>query len=156
MRKPIGRFSGRFDLCTLINPTPGPTLPWYLRALIWLLGGIGSPTVFLLDPDPSDWPTYTDSTGRTFTMRDSFEFDGATIPRLFWIIPGFSPWDWLKAAAFHDWFYERHHLGRDVVSFKEANDLLCEMCRTQGVYDWQIWIIGRGVSWLGPYWWNNK
>jgi hypothetical protein len=155
-QKPTGYFSGSFELIELINPTPAPSLPWFVRFVSWLLGGFGSPAVFLLEPDEFQPLTYFDSTGRVFVIGEAFEFDGATTPRVAWIVPGLSPWDWTRAAAFHDYLFHRHNQGRDVVGFDEANQLLGEMCRTLGVSEWKILIVVSAVNRFGKFWWKGQ
>src|SRR5690606_5142581 len=35
--------------------------------------------------------------------------DGGSIPRLFWSIPGYSPWGFGPAFIIHDWVFQAHH-----------------------------------------------
>lgn len=155
-RTPTGYFSGTFELIELINPTPAPSLPWFVRSLSWFLGGFGSPSVFLFDPDPLQPLTYFDSAGRVFVINEQFEFDGASTPRLFWVVPGLSPWDWTRAAAFHDFWFHRHYVGRGVVSLEDANRLLGEMVRTLGWPEWKVTLIVWAVNRFGKFWWKGQ
>lgn len=34
---------------------------------------------------------------------------GASVPRQLWLLPGFSAFDFTRAAIIHDWLYEAHH-----------------------------------------------
>jgi hypothetical protein len=156
IQKATGYFQGSFELVELINPTPAPSLPWFVRFISWVLGGFGSPTVFLFEPDPLQPLSYYDSTGRVFVIDEPFEFDGASTPRLFWIVPGLSPWDWTRASAFHDFWFYRHHAGREIVGLEDANRLLGEMCRTLGVSEWKIKIIVLAVNRFGRFWWSKN
>jgi len=154
--KPTGYFTGTYDLAELLNPSPGPVLPWFVRLLQFMLGGFGSPSVYLLDPDPLRPLTYYDSAGRCFVITEAFEFDGATTPRIAWIVPGLSPWDWTRAAAFHDFWFFQHKQGNDLVTFGEANRLLGEMVRTLGFAEWKVRLIVWFVNRTGRFWWDAK
>jgi len=46
--------------------------------------------------------TFTTNDGRVF-KPGSFVTDEASVPRLFWSVPGFGPDDWIEAAILHDW-----------------------------------------------------
>jgi len=152
---PTGRFTGRYELLD-IDPQPVPSSPWIVRAANVLLGGLGSPTLYLFEPHPTNPLTYTDSRGRVFALTEDFEFDGATTPRLAWWYPGFSPWDWPRAAAVHDWLFETHHRGNDILSFHEANELLGEMCRTLGVAEWKVKLIVWACNRFGKTLWDHN
>lgn len=52
--------------------------------------------------------------------------DGGSIPRLFWALPGLSPWDYGPAFLVHDWEFHAHDLGIPGQTFKEVNLTLAE------------------------------
>ena len=82
--------------------------------------------------------------------------DGATIPRLFWSIPGFDPLDWIDGAVIHDWLYEEHHRGLSDVTFEQANEVLAECLKTTGLSPWKRCLIMTAVRMFGRRYWNRK
>ena len=152
-RLPIGYFSGTYALQELVQPKPATSLLY--RVLDVITGGLGSPTIYRYIPDPVFPLTYISSTGLKITPRE-FDFDGATTPRLLWVINGFSPWDWPRASAIHDWLFIAHDLGEEILGFHETNTLLGEMCRTLGVAEWKISIIVNTSEKLGKQMWDDK
>ena len=140
-----------------VDPQPSPRYSKSLGIIAKLLGGLGSPTVFTFLPDISAPLTYVDRFGRAWTVDDQFEFDGATTPRLFWSIPGFSPWDsWYRAAAVHDWLWSEHHAGRDKATFDESNELLFEMILACGVSKWKARFITWAIRKVGRSQWDKN
>lgn len=90
--------------------------------------------------------------GRKFVLNESFETDGATIPRVFWWFPGLGPMDWPKAAILHDWLWEKRYT-REVVGFIESNNLLYKAIRSLG---WSRFVAGScwvGTTLFGWHWW---
>lgn len=81
--------------------------------------------IWLFIPDPWNPFTFTTNSGVVIKPEDMLT-DGASIPRFLWGVPGMAPWDWPDAVIIHDWLYETHHRGRDVVGFSEANAILGE------------------------------
>jgi hypothetical protein len=59
--------------------------------------------------------------------------DGGTIPRIFWSIPGLSPWGLGPAYVIHDWLFEVHRCHRpappDVaaITFEQSAQVLAEV-----------------------------
>lgn len=69
---------------------------------------------------------FVSDNGKTY-IPTTFVTDEATIPRIFWSIPGFGPDDWLEAALLHDWCYVEHKRNTACdITRKEADDLLYE------------------------------
>jgi len=97
-------------------PTKG--VPWYKRALgifkrrEWELAG---KWYFRFPP--------TAGVAGTLILPEGFRFDAASVPRLFWWIPGFSPVGVLMIPALiHDYAYRRGYLPvrlyrGDIISF---------------------------------------
>ena len=54
-----------------------------------------------------------DRFGVSFTIPKGFQWDGASIPRLFWLTTG-SNYDpkFTKAGLLHDWMYAKGHIAR--------------------------------------------
>ena len=46
--------------------------------------------------------------------------DGASVPRQIWYLPGFSAFDFTRAALIHDWLFEAHHRYRMAAAAYEA------------------------------------
>jgi hypothetical protein len=50
----------------------------------------------------------------TAIVPDEMFTDGGSVPRMFWNIPGLSPWALGPAYIMHDWLFEVHRCGRNV------------------------------------------
>jgi hypothetical protein len=59
-----------------------------------------------------DWEFWAE--GKYWPVPKGFEFDGASIPRIFWTLLGVGPFhpDVIEAACAHDWFYLTHKISR--------------------------------------------
>jgi hypothetical protein len=105
-------------------------------------------------PDPNQPLTYDD--GRVYiTLDQSFETDGASIPRIFWSVPGFDPMDWPKAALLHDWLWEEHRRG-GAIGFHGSNRLLYNAIRTVGWNRLVACLCWIGVTLFGWIIWRRK
>ncbi|MEO0794270.1 MAG: hypothetical protein AAFX93_03855 [Verrucomicrobiota bacterium] len=97
----LGEFTGRFGLR-------------------WI-----GPNDFMYHPDAADPLTFhrKDAAGNVIesVTLGAMTTDGASIPRLIWPIPGFSPWDYGPAHLLHDWEFEAHHRGLNNKSFEDVN-----------------------------------
>jgi Protein of unknown function (DUF1353) len=87
---------------------------------------IAPDTFFFFQPDNAQAFTFTthkrgdaalaNSGGRgqyrraNWTIRpEEMITNGASVPRNLWYVPGFSAFDYTRAALIHDWLYEAHH-----------------------------------------------
>lgn len=129
----MGRFIGTY---TLTPVTPKPNCYWYEAGKVPL--------------------TYYADNGAMYQLRGGFETDLASVPRFLWSIPGFSTGDWPRPALLHDWFYVRHHEGKDVVGFREANYLLGESLRAEGASYWLAWMYREACNTFGKGIWNGN
>lgn len=111
------------------------------------------PRLFTYIPDPELPLTFDADDGRKFVLTESFETDLASIPRIFWIFPGFSPFDWPEAAILHDWLWERRKGKGLVVGFWESNRLLAEAIRGLHQPRWRAWICRRAIDCFGWVQW---
>jgi len=95
----------------------------------------------------------TDGIG-TATARAGFDFDWASVPRLFWrIFPpaGVRGNPWGIAALFHDWLYVHQAVEGVPISREVADRLLREIMVYVGCAKWRAAIFYRGVrlgGWL--------
>ncbi|MFZ2101899.1 MAG: hypothetical protein WAU86_15175 [Oricola sp.] len=59
--------------------------------------------------------------------------DGGSVPRVFWNVPGLSPWALGPAYIMHDWIFEVHRCGRDApeavkaITFEQSAQILAEV-----------------------------
>lgn len=59
--------------------------------------------------------------------------DGGSIPRIFWSIPGLSPWGLGPAYVIHDWLFEVHRCHRNAppevaaITFEQSAQVLAEV-----------------------------
>ena len=103
--------------------------------------------------------TLTEATGiiHTITIPEGFIFDGATIPKLAWLIigPPFEP-DFILAACIHDWYcknaltYNDRVIG-DAVFFK--------ILANEGVPYWRrasMYLAVRLYTFFHKHHWNSK
>jgi len=90
------------------------------------------PDRFLYVPNQENPLRFTTSDRRVIVPRKMYT-DGGSIPRLFWGIPGYSPWGYAPAYIIHDWLFEAHHCDvpeyRDI-SFDRSADILAEGIKT--------------------------
>lgn len=95
-----------------------------------------------------------DELGRVLVTIDRpFDTDGATIPRVFWWIPGLAPFDWRKAAILHDWLWECRKSGRLQSNFATSNRLLRQAIVALGWSRPLAWIVWFFVTTCGWWWW---
>lgn len=78
--------------------------------------------------------------------------DGASIPRIFWRIPGFAPYegDTLPAAFAHDCLY-----ASELVDRKTADDIIYELLRENGVGYLRASMYWRAVRGFGGFVWRR-
>ena len=110
------------------------------------------PRLFVYLPDSVEPLTFTSDSGRVFVLGDEFETDLASIPRPFWVLPGFSPFDWIPAALLHDWLWERRKGLGLVVGFWASNRLLAQAIKSLGQPRWRAWVCKRAIDAFG--WWQ--
>jgi hypothetical protein len=66
-------------------------------------------------------------------VPDDMYTDGGSVPRIFWSIPGLSPWGLGPAYIIHDWLFEVHRCGRDApeevsnITFEQSARILAEV-----------------------------
>jgi hypothetical protein len=59
--------------------------------------------------------------------------DGGSIPRIFWSVPGYSPWGIGPAYIIHDWLFTAHHCsaaGYDLMHFEDSARVMGETIKT--------------------------
>lgn len=77
----------------------------------------------------------------TFHIYRGFRFDGASVPRLFWCLPGFAPVGvHLWAALLHDMLCENPQL----VSRSVADAMFFDLLRASGL-GWRAWVMAAAV-----------
>jgi hypothetical protein len=90
------------------------------------------PDRFVYVPNEADPLRFKTAQGQVITPRVMYT-DGGSIPRLFWGIPGYSPWGYAPAYIVHDWLFEAHHCQYPEfawVSFNDSARLLAEGIKT--------------------------
>ncbi len=81
------------------------------------------------------WPDHVDpfafrrASGQVIIPED-MTTDGGSVPRLFWPLPGLSPWDYGPAFMLHDWEFFAHDQGMKTQTFEEVNLTLAEAIKT--------------------------
>lgn len=64
---------------------------------------------FVYRPDPNDLFSFKPSFMKTTAIVPGTMYtDGGSIPRIFWSIPGLSPWGFGPAYIIHDWLFVVH------------------------------------------------
>jgi Protein of unknown function (DUF1353) len=76
------------------------------------------PDTFIYVPSQEDPLRFTTSDRRVIAPREMYT-DGGSIPRLFWGVPGYSPWGYAPAYIIHDWLFEAHHC--DVPEYQDIS-----------------------------------
>lgn len=76
----------------------------------------GKDVLFSYTTAPADQTDRSKMRGRGNYRLKSFKITpesmlttGASVPRQLWLVPGFSNFDFTRAAIIHDWLYEAHH-----------------------------------------------
>jgi hypothetical protein len=70
---------------------------------------------------------------RTAIVPQDMYTDGGSIPRLFWSIPGLSPWGLGPAYIIHDWLFQVHRCGRPAppevraITFQQSAIILAQV-----------------------------
>lgn len=113
------------------------------------------PRLFNYYPDKVTPFTYVTNSGRII-IPQTMQTDGATIPWPVRGLPGYDPWDWPAGAIVHDWLYEAHHRGIEVVSFTEANTILGEILSDLGLDLFHRVTVVAATQTAGWYFWNRK
>lgn len=90
------------------------------------------PDKFIYIPSKEDPLRFTTPDRKVITPQKMYT-DGGSIPRLFWSVPGYSPWGYAPAYIIHDWLFEAHHCNipeyRDV-TFDRSAGILAEGIKT--------------------------
>lgn len=90
---------------------------------------------------------------RQFDIPDGFQFDGASIPSIFWIAI-YSPYNpkVLRAALVHDYLY-----ATQITTRKYADDTFRDLLAQCHVTPWRrraMWLAVRWFGWI--YWMRGK
>jgi len=112
-KTPVGKFSGKLDV-------------------EWI-----GPNEFIYRPHAKDPLLYVASDGRSIQPRAMFT-DGGSIPRLFWSVPNFGPWEFAPGFIIHDWLFLQHHCKEgdwEAYSFQRSAEILAEAMKTQSKGD---------------------
>ncbi len=91
------------------------------------------PDRFLFVPNKDKPLRFVSADGvRVFEPQPMYT-DGGSIPRIFWSIPGYSPWGLGPAYIIHDWLFDAHHCnlqGHEDITFKDSARLMGESIKT--------------------------
>ena len=126
---PTGTFSGKLDV-------------------EWI-----APNQFIYRPHRFDPLIYSTADGHKIQPRAMFT-DGGSIPRLFWSVSGFGPWDFAPGYIIHDWLFEQHHCKESdwqSYDFPSSALILAEAIKTQMVKAGDrdstiVWAVHEAVS----------
>jgi len=107
---------------------------------------IGKNKVMLLQ----DWCFFINDV--PYWIPAGYFYNGASIPRVFWIVVGapFEPQFWAAALA-HDWIYLTHILGRVI-----ADEVIFQLCIQAEVELWRARCIWAAVRSCGQVPWINN
>lgn len=90
------------------------------------------PDRFIYMPDKDDPLRFTTAEGRVLQPLTMYT-DGGSIPRLFWSVPGYSPWGYAPAYVIHDWLFLAHHCRFGAyadITFERSAQVLAEGIKT--------------------------
>ena len=88
---------------------------------------------FIYRPDRSKLFSFQPSFLNTAIVPDTMYTDGGSIPRIFWSIPGLSPWGLGPAYIIHDWLFLVHRCHRTAppevaaITFEQSAQILAEV-----------------------------
>lgn len=111
------------------------------------------PREYVYVPNSADPFTFIRPSGEKIVLDEPFVTDGASVPRVFWSLPGLSPWDFMPAALVHDWLWTLRYRGVLRCGFFASNRILREACLCLGYSRWKAWLIHRTVDLFGWYSW---
>lgn len=106
-----------------------------------------------------------DNPSMIITVPEGFEFDGASVPMLFWFLFPMAHPDYIQAAALHDYIYQNGGVCLDhskskqylaVLSRRDADNIFYEALGVLGMalhWRWSFWLAVR-VG--GALWWYLK
>lgn len=85
--------------------------------------------------------SFTSKNGTVYIAKKGFVFDGASIPRYFWVLIGhpFSS-KYVRSALIHDLLY-----GSKALSREDADSLFKEMLEVDRVSSWKVPVMYRAV-----------
>lgn len=108
----------------------------------------GGDVITLLEPLTINWR------GREFTIPAGFESDGMSVPECLWatICPAIDPRT-LRGALAHDFIYRIQPQGW---TRKEADAMLYDLIRADGLGWWRAWKVWRGVRRFGNFAWDSS
>lgn len=106
-------------------------------------------------PEEKDPLTYVSSRQEVFVLDEKMDTDLASVPRVFWSIPGFAPDTYARPAIVHDWLFEQHHRGNELVTFHRANELLEEMIVTESGLRWNAFAYRVACDLAGRSFWDK-
>jgi hypothetical protein len=98
-----------------------------------------------------------DIEGQSFAVPQSFRYDGASIPAIFWQLT-FSPFapDVMRAAAIHDWFYYTHPFGENSKGRNKVDRVFKTMLLMENVSKFKTALMYQAVSLFGWTVWENS
>lgn len=104
----------------------------------------------------------------TYTIPAGYEFDGASVPRMFWGFPfGYTPDGVHRAAAlehdflcdlgmkhkdFTDWYAKRRKLPPPPLPPAVVHAHFARRLKELGLRKGQVWTMGNAVKLFGPRW----
>lgn len=87
--------------------------------------------------------------GESITIPAGFEFDGASIPRMFWRVEQPIDGRYITAFCVHDYLYSTHQVSR-----KNADKILYSLLREAEMGWWKAKAIYRAVRIFGGSHWK--
>lgn len=112
---------------------------------------------FILEPDHDCrrailhvvFSYYSDRLGRWIHVPRGFDTDGASVPRIFWVL--IPPWGrYGMAAVLHDLLYRLH-----ICTRRQADDVLLEAMWVRGCNLFEYFIIYTAVRLFGRHAWDQ-
>ncbi len=92
--------------------------------------------------------------GRKLKIPKGFESDGASVPRLLWrLVSPCVHQSTIRAAIAHDFLYRTTPEGW---TRKDADLFFRDICKRDGLSDWQSWIAYTGLRLFGWMSWQGK
>jgi Protein of unknown function (DUF1353) len=89
-------------------------------------------------------------------VPEGFIYDGASIPSYFWdaVYTPFTP-KVMRGALVHDWLYYTHHVQKEPVSRKIADDIFKKALVEDGIESLKATMIYLAVRFWGRFHWEN-
>jgi len=97
-----------------------------------------------------------DFTAHGITVPKGFRYDGASVPKIAWLVGLGRDGVHRAASLIHDWLYVNDgEIDEGSYTRKQADDLFRDMLKEYGVKSWHVFVAYRATRLFGWFWWSE-